>query len=212
MLDRYYVLDAKKLELLLIQKGWSLADLAANAGMSERRLQTIMKGGRQVYRSNLKLIADQFGVKPEELRESGPHSVNNANTPRSPMVFEAEGLPDDFEPTSIMVGMLVGWLANKVGGNPLVVDCDQNKGSVKLTIEINSSNFKELFDLLYRGLKDEVQIMAPGEIPMGAGTPCLYFLWFTKAIRFPDDCPNEYLRGRAVTPENRFKLLMPSQL
>ena len=209
MFDRYYVIDARKLERLLIMKGWSLTELALHADMSERRLQKLMKGGQQVFRANLKRIADQFGIEPHELIESGPHSSFDSSTSRSPFTVEADGLPEDFDPTSLMVNALVCWLRNKVGGSPLVVDFDEAGGKIKLTLEVNSTSLKELFNVLYQGLKGQVQIIPPDQIPQGAGTPFLYLLWFTEAIRFPEDCPYEYLRGRVVTPENGFKIVMP---
>lgn len=70
MFARDYVIVAQKLEQGLIEKGWSLADLAWRAEMTERRIQDLMKGDKRVPRATPKRIADKFGVKPDYLRAS----------------------------------------------------------------------------------------------------------------------------------------------
>ncbi len=77
MLARSYQLDVKKLEILLIQRGWAADEIALRGVFSQRRVEQIMQGAR-VYRSNLKRIADLFGVQPQDLILAAPQVATAA--------------------------------------------------------------------------------------------------------------------------------------
>src|SRR5579862_3698829 len=62
LMDRYYSPDLKKIEAILLQKGWAVADLARKGILSQRTIDSIMAGGR-VYRSTLRKLATLLGVK-----------------------------------------------------------------------------------------------------------------------------------------------------
>lgn len=216
MLSRYYEVDVKKLESLLVQKGWAAREIARRGAISQRRVDQIMQGGR-VFRTTLKRLADVLGVEPEEIVKSGPlrvvrdeseaatFNVNLSNVPSVNM----QNAPEEFDETSPYVHNFLYVLNSKIGCHGDVVDYIENGDKVTITVEIDRKVLVHLFNALFSGaIRDVKPGGEPGTIQPGASMYAL-LLWWVEDIEFPDDCPFEMLRGKVVTARDDFILTMP---
>lgn len=60
-------LDYKKMQLLIVGKCWTLAELQREAGLANTTLYQLMKTGRQPTTRTIGKIAKALGVDPAEI-------------------------------------------------------------------------------------------------------------------------------------------------
>ena len=145
MPQRYFYPDLAKIESLRIKQGWTVDDLARNAGISRRTLDRL-NGKKGVVMSTVRCIAEAFGMEPDDLLPGNADgAAKSKRQPRYDMEFRLE-LP--FESiTGTIVEAFKELVAAKLQSTDATIVISVQRGCTIITLNMSERDVIRLISL-----------------------------------------------------------------
>lgn len=153
--------QAESIHRLRELKGWSQNELALEAGIDAKTLNSVLKGNAYQQKT-IRRIADALGVTPADLLEGSPPPAADANASAEQrlQVQVVLSMPFDSVKTATGLSELLRHITTLIDAKSEISVVDVKAGSVVITLEMSLDDVLSLIVAAASGELEEIEFVS----------------------------------------------------